>query len=278
MSTSISSWQWARSCVHRGGLLWILFGAVILAGCVNINRIGSPSPPVVTTTPTQTLSFPTLVPTATYTPEPSSTPTPDTATGLGEIIYYDGFSHDNGWAFRVSEIGGASFINNRFSLAVNRPNAFYNALSPVEAQTNFYLEVHARAEVCSDEDEFGLMYRVNSSGEHYRFTLTCEGNSRVIRAFQGAEIALIPTTRTNAIFPGVLVDNRLGVLSEDNQFRFFVNGIEVFTAVDNQLPVGMLGLIVRSRRDGQITVSFDDFTVRSLLPTPTPTIETTASD
>jgi len=49
----------------------------------------------------------------------------------------------------------------------------------------------------------------------------------------------------------------------------------VFTARDPGLRWGKLGLYVRARRGGQTTASFDDFIVRTLLPTPTPTLTPT---
>ena len=128
-----------------------------------------------------------------------------------------------------------------------------------------------RSELCSEDDEFGVMFRYRAMGEHYRFALTCDGRARVSRVLSEGEIVLIPLTQTYAMFPGLLADNRIAIWASGNHFLFFINDLEVFSASDRVLPSGKLTFFVRSRRNTQTTVSFDDFIVRTLLPTPTPT-------
>ena len=245
--------------------------ALLLSSCVSTKPAPTHTPIPTLPALTPTVFFPTLVPTPTFTPEPIPSPTPDITSGLGTLIFHDDFSQDQGWIPLHSNLGGSSLYNGRFSLSVRQANAFFTAMSPVKEFTDGYLEVVVQAVLCMDDDEFGLMFRVDPSGGHYRFTLTCQGEARVTRVSEGSETAVIPKTITNALIPGLLVDNRLGVIAEGDRFRFFINGEQVFTARDLGLRWGGLGLIVRSRRGGQTTVSFDNFIVRTLLPTPTPT-------
>ena len=249
--------------------------ALLLSSCVSARPAPTFTPMPTPPAPTSTVFFPTLVPSPTLTPEPTPSPTADIASGLGPILFHDDFSQDLGWVHLHSNVGGSSLYNGRFSLSVRQANAFYTALSPVKEFTDGYVEVVVQAVLCTDDDEFGLMFRVDPSGGHYRFTLTCKGEARVTRISEGSEVAVIPKTITNALIPGLLVDNRLGVIAEGELFRFFLNGEEVFTARDPGLRWGRLGLYVRARRGGQTTASFDDFIVRTLLPTPTPTLTPT---
>jgi len=244
---------------------------LFLASCVSAKPAPTFTPVPTPPAPTPTIFFPTLVPTLTLTPESTPSPTADIASGLGPIIFHDDFSEDHGWIPLHSNLGGASLYNGRFSLSVHQANAFYTAQSPVNEFADGYLEAVVQAVLCTDDDEFGLMFRVDPSGGHYRFTLTCNGEARVTRISEGSEVAVIPKTITNALIPGLLVDNRLGVITEGERFRFFLNGEEVFTARDPGLRRGGLGFFVRARRGGQTTASFDNFIVRTLLPTPTPT-------
>jgi hypothetical protein len=245
--------------------------ALLLSSCVSTRPAPTHTPMPILPAPTSTVFFPTLVPTPTFTPEPIPSPTADIASGLGTILFHDSFSQDQGWLAQNSNLGGSSLYDGRFSLSVRQAQAFYTALSPVKEFTDGYLEVVVRALLCTADDEFGLMFRVDPSGGHYRFTLTCQGEARVTRVLEGSEVAVIPKTITNALIPGLLVDNRLGVIADGDHFRFFINGEEVFSAHDIGLRWGGLGLIVRARRSGQTTASFDNFIVRTLLPTPTPT-------
>jgi len=243
----------------------------LLASCVSVQALPTPTPTNTSAPPTPTVAFPTLVPTATPTPRPTATPTPDILAGLGEVLLLDEFDQPSGWTLSERPVGGASYVQGRLSLAVHEPRAFYMALSPLPPEANIYLEVKARAEVCGLDDEYGLVFRVTPAGEHYRFTLNCNGEIRVSRITGADEIPLLPRERTFAAIPGPLVENRLGVLAEGTSFRFFLNGIEVFAREDPTYPQGSVGLMVRSKSDGLITASFDDFLVRALKPGSTAT-------
>jgi len=212
-----------------------------------------------------------MAPTATFTPEPGSTATPDLQSRLGAVLFQDDFDRDLGWELRQSDLGGSCLVNGRLSLAVHQPNTFYFLRSPAPTTSDFLLKVSVRSELCSDSDEFGVMYRVNTVNEHYRFALTCDGSARVSRILEEGEIALVPITQTYAIFPGILVDNHISVWASGNNFRFYINDMEVFSVRDSALQTGDLAFFVRSRRGGQTTVSFDNLTLHSLLLTPTPT-------
>jgi len=249
----------------------IFVTAFTLSGCMSTSPLPTSTPTQAAPTATPTFIIPTLIPTATFTPEPELSPTPDLLTGLGDLIFEDSFDRNLGWDIGQSEVGGASLVEERLSLAVRRSNSIYFIQSPAPTITDFFLEVTVRSELCSDSDEFGVMFRYRAMGEHYRFALTCDGSARVSRILEEGEVALVPLTQTYAMFPGLLVDNRIGIWASGNQFRFFINDLEVFSASDRVLPSGKLTFFVRSRGSSQTTVSFDDFTVRTLLPTPTPT-------
>jgi hypothetical protein len=191
---------------------------------------------------------------------------------LGPVIYRDTFTNDTGWTAQVTTSGGYSFVNGWIRLAVRMPNAAINAYSPPLELRDFYLEVTLRADLCSGDDEAGLLFRVVDPLNYYRFSITCQGGARVTRVIDGGEVALIPVTETFAVFPGAFVENHIAVLASGPIMTFFINGTEVFSAQDATFTLGGLGLYVHSRRSGQTTVSFDDLTVRDLLPQPEGTI------
>jgi hypothetical protein len=221
--------------------------------------------------PTATFIFPSPIPTITFTPEPILSKTPDALSTLGEVLYRDDFEQTTDWQFRESQLGGASILDGRLSLAVRRAKAFYFVRSPAPALSDFYLEVVVRSDLCSDGDEYGVMFRINNLDEHYRFALACDGNAKVSRILQSGKVALVPLTQTYAVVPGMMIDNRIGILAYQNYFRFYINGLEVFTARDNALKIGGVGFFVQSRSNGQTTVSFDSLEARAItIPPPTP--------
>ncbi len=237
-----------------------------LAGCLQIGTPSLPPPTPTPITPTPTVFFPTLIPTPTFTPIPTGSPTPDLTAGLGEVLFKDDFSQDLNWTMTALAPGGVTLRNERLTLSVRQANGLYMVLSPVDPIQNAYVEVEVRPEICSENDEYGIAFRINNNFDHYRFTLTCKGEARVVGVVEGSERILIPNTRATAIFPGLFLPNRLGILLLDDTFRFFINGEEVFSDRDTGLAEGRYGLVVRARQSGQMTASFDDFIVRTLRP------------
>ncbi len=252
----------------RGALLALV--VPLLAGCLTIQpgQLATLTP---TTAPslTPTFAFPTLPPSSTPTPSPAVTPTPDVLANLGDILHQDDFSTNSGWDLRQAEEGSTSLSDGRLTLVVRQPGAFRYVLSPYLPPLDYYLEIRARTELCSPGNEYGVMFRVAANGDHYRVTLTCEGGARVTRVLQGASIALVPVTETFLVLAGAPADNRIGVLVDGDQLRFFLNGLEAFSVRDRALASGGIGLILRATNTGQLTVSFDDLVVRALVPAST---------
>ena len=245
----------------------VVIGA-LLAGCISLSTPPTPSP-----TPIP----PSGTPTFTATPAPSLlTPTPDLPGLLAGILYRDDFEDNQGWDLKDSQVGGISLFQGRLALAVRRSGATLFAVAPSPEFEDFFVEVHLKAELCADADEFGLMVRMNPLGDHYRFTLNCIGQARFARVQQGVAFNLLPPTETHAAISGAPAENRLGLLAVGRDLRLFINGLEVFFLRDAALSRGGLGLIARSAAGGQLTVSFDHLAVYGLLATPTPTLTPTA--
>lgn len=249
----------------------LLILGLCLAGCVAVDIPAEPSATTSPVAPTATVAFPTLRPTSTYTPLPSGTSAPEPSPNPGNTIYSDDFSEELSWVPAELAAGGLSLSNGRLVISVRQTNGSYMAISPADPRPNAFVEVDARAELCSANDEFGLAFRVDEDFDHYRFTLTCQGEARVVGVVDGIERVLVPNTNSTSIFPGLLLNNRLSIQLEGDQFRFFINGEEVFNDRDTGLASGRFGLIVRARQSGQTTASFDNFTLRELQPGATTT-------
>jgi hypothetical protein len=187
---------------------------------------------------------------------------------LGAVLFLDDFSQDQGWALSSGAGGAVSLLPGRLVLALHSPGGMLSSLSPAPAAADFYLEAELRTELCGEQDEFGLMVRVLPNSDHYRFSLTCDGQARVSRFVGGHEAALVPLTPAAAALPGAPAVNRLAVWAEGDQFRFLVNEVQVFALRDASLPRGGVGLAVRSRRSPQITVSLLAISQRALAAPP----------
>ncbi len=135
--------------------------------------------------------------------------------------------------------------------------------------SDFLVEIEIRSEICETGDEFGLMLRSGGLGDpfqdsHYRFLITCEGALRASSFVAGREAPMLPITPSTDVLPGAPAVNRLGVSAVGDQFRIFVNDLEVFQLMNGEIASGKIGAIVRARRSSQTTIAFDEFRVWDL--------------
>jgi hypothetical protein len=225
--------------------------------------------------PSATFAYPTIPPTRTHIPQPSPSPTPDILSGVGVVLFEDDFSVDLGWDLSEKPLGAISLSNDRLVIAVRQSQSFLFSLAPDLMLSDFFLEVEVRAEICQPGDEFGVLFRVNESLEHYRYSLNCGGESRMTRVLSGESRSLVPPSTFPFIHSGPMSSNRLNIKAMNDTFQFWINGFEVFSSRDLSLEEGAVGLFVRSGQGNQVTISFDNFLIREYLHAPT--LDTTAT-
>jgi hypothetical protein len=190
------------------------------------------------------------------------------------FLFQDEFDRNNGWGVGEDSLGGTSLADGKLVLSVRNPKTYRYALSPAPQLTDFYAEVVVRPLICNPDDEFGLMFRFDPNGNHFRLSLACNGSVRVVRVLGGQSFNMIPPTETYEVIPGPLVENRIGVLAVGADFYLFINGVEVLRMRNAEIPVGTVGFFVHAESSGQTTVAFDHLSVRAVEATPTPTSTT----
>jgi hypothetical protein len=176
----------------------------------------------------------------------------------------ESFDGEEDWILSSSDSGASSINGGRLSVSVRQARAYQFVSRRSGSFADVVVEVEAYAELCAPGDEFGLMFRVNDLGEHYRFVIGCDGTARASRALEAGSRALTWWIPSPAILPGSSVRNRLALLARGDTFRFFVNDVEVLSARDISLSSGRLGFFARAGSAGQVSVSFDELSVRSL--------------
>lgn len=243
-----------------------LIPLILLAACGPSTLPATSTPPAVPASATATVPFPTVPATATPPPAPTVSPTPDILAGLGDVLFFDDFSFNHGWPLGEAAVGGTSLLDGRLVIAVREPRQYRMAVRARPSLADFYAEAVVTSTLCSPGDEFGIVFRVNSLAEHYRYTISCEGTARVRRLLVDASRALVLPEASPAVFAGPLAVNRIAVRVSGDRFRFYVNGVEILQARDATLPSGRIGFYVRASRQGQSTIAFDDLLVRELAP------------
>ena len=242
--------------------------ALLISACGVVQRVEEalPTPlptltPTSSLTPTATIAWFPPTRTATAFPVVESTPTPDLRSGIGALMFSDDFSSGADWALAAADSASATVANDHLSLAVTAPGVYLFTTRQQPVLSDFYAEATANVTLCSGADEYGMLVRLASTGDFYRFTLTCDGRAKVDRVFRGQPNTMADYVRSGLIPATVPGTVKLGVWAGGDELRFFVNDFYLFSVRDTVLYSGTLGFFVRSQGQTAVTVRFSDLQV-----------------
>ena len=243
--------------------------ALVVSACMPLQTSLLPEPTPTTPSPATSTVTPTIIwfpPTST--PTPFSTlpvaPTQDMRPPIGDILLEDNFNQETIWTLAKTSVSSIAVGVNELTLALHQPGGYLYSLRRDTYLDDFYLEITASPNLCRGPDEYGLLLRVSPSLEFYRFSLTCDGQTRLDKYFNGVASSPQPLTPSGAIPPGAPSSTRLGVWAKGREMRFYANDEFLFSVSDPSLRGGSLGVFIRSNGDNDITVNFSDLIIRKL--------------
>lgn len=277
--------QWIRGSWRFGRVLVAIgWGFALLTGCVTATPAPADTPaptatPVLTETPTINW-FPA---TATPTPIPNNDVSFATATAAppppsGSAILKDDFSNKKLWGTKQSANGSIAYGKNELTLAVALPKTSLSSFRDQLVLDNFLLEINVTPSLCQDTDQFGILFRVASTQDYYRYLMTCGGQLRLERLRNGEASVVQDWSPVLGLSPFPLQTYRLGVWASGSDLRFYVNNVFQFSKREPTFASGGLGLYARSLKDTIVTINFFDLQIFQVSPsaptlvpaTPTP--------
>lgn len=249
-------------------LIFIPLAALLLSACFSLETplpiVGETFTPTITATATATIQWFPSTATPTALPTIQLSPTPNLHPSLGEVILSDDFSNPDGWTLGSTSSGNIALGVNELTIAIAEPKAYDYSVRQEPTLEDFYLEITTSPTLCRGEDEYGLLVRVNSPRDFYRFSLSCDGRVRLDRIVQGAASSPQPWMISASVPSGAPSISRLGVWIAGNEMRFFINDQHQFTITDPLLPQGSIGVFARSAGEKAVTVNFSDLIVRQV--------------
>jgi hypothetical protein len=236
---------------------------ILLSGCFPTTTL-TPIPTATQTStqvPTATIVwFP-----ATETPSPMPTqipsPTIELRPGVGEILYSEDFNSPANWTLLETASDRIIVGGNELTLALGRPSGYIDSILEGALFSNFYAELTVNTNLCSSTDEYGMLIRYQSQSNHYRYSLSCDGQVRLDRIYSGIASSPQDWMISAAVPSAAPSTSRLGVWAVGQELRFFINDQYQFSINDSAIPSGTMGVFVRSGGETAVTVSFSDLQI-----------------
>lgn len=182
----------------------------------------------------------------------------------GALFYDDFLTGETGpWHLETDEQGATTVANSQLLITVNAANTIQYATLREPEFDNFTLEIDARQLSGSPESSYGVLFRMRSPEEFYRFEITGDGSYMLERrSADGRWMRFIDDWRASeAINPGLNTLNRLKVEARGPVISVYVNDTLLLQANDNAYASGLIALDAGTFGQPGLEVGFDKVVV-----------------
>ena len=120
--------------------------------------------------------------------------------------------------------GGSIFLeNNSITITVKEPKTRISSVYTQYFPSHYYLTLKTQVNLCSPDDEYGIILKMTSPSNLIRYGLSCNGRIQIVRVINGNSIYSLPWQTSGSIPPGAPSINSLGVWVSEEEIRFFIN-------------------------------------------------------
>jgi len=186
-------------------------------------------------------------------------------TTCDQLLYSADFESAGAWGTGKENGGLGEVANGVYRLGVTAPQAFIWTTAGASLVDGVY-EVSATQEEGPLDNGFGLLLRADAAtGSFYVLEISGDGYVWIGRCADGCATMTSLVEEGwfahEAVNRGPGATNRLRVVADGEQLRFYVNDQQVGATVDRTLSRGDVGLFVETLGEEGVTVSFDDLRV-----------------
>jgi hypothetical protein len=177
--------------------------------------------------------------------EPTNEPTPSATNSLmtrptGTPYWEDPF--ENGTRFGINpegyDDGQTRFIISDGSMVLTSITAsgWRGWRLTSQKPVNYFLQADFGIEECTGSDQYGLVIQSPDydTGSGYYFGLTCDGRYAFQKWEENGLINLVGWDTNSNINAGSNQSNTLSILKSGNQYKLFVNDVEISSIVDEK--------------------------------------------
>jgi hypothetical protein len=200
--------------------------------------------------------------------QPTITPSPTQENFqdiLGMPAWRDQLNNGGGWSLNSPNTDTPNVTikveNGTLIMTRSVPYGGKNWWLNYQTIQDFYLEGKFITEVCSGDDQYGLIFRAPTyfDGFGYYFTVTCEGYFNLMRWDSNGAANLFNWEKPEAIQAGSNQTNTFGIWVKGGLIRLYANGKMIKELTDSSLSnKGHFGLFIDSRQTPGFTIKLDE--------------------
>lgn len=167
------------------------------------------------------------------------------------------------WQLEADDLGETAVANSQLLITVNAANTIQYATLQEPEFSNFTLETDVRQLSGSPESSFGVLFRMRSPQEFYRFDITGEGTYMLEKhTADGRWTRFIDDWRaSDALNPGLNALNTLKIDARGPIITIYVNDVQLEQVNDSSFASGLIALDAGTFGQPALEVGFDNVVV-----------------
>jgi len=174
------------------------------------------------------------------------------------MILFDDFSDPASWLLPKTKQGVAALGAQEIALSISSERGYIYSIRKNTTITDFYLEITANPSLCQGDDEYGILFRLSSSNDFFRFGFSCNGEARLDRIINGKATSPQPPILSGFVPPGAPSTSKMAIWAVGKEMRFYANDGFLFTIQDPSLLEGGIGLFARAAGSDMVSINFSD--------------------
>jgi len=179
-------------------------------------------------------------------------------------LFFDEFvvGQTGDWLTEGDDAAVTAVINERMLININEPQTMQFTTLNEPIFNNFTLDVDAVQVTGSPESSYGVLFRMNSPSEFYRFAIRGDGLYMIERHDPDGWTRFMKDWEpSTAIHQGVGQTNHIKVSAEGSAFSFYVNDIIVAQIDDGRYAQGNIALDAGTFGQANLQIAFDNVLV-----------------
>lgn len=187
------------------------------------------------------------------------------ASEESDLIYQDDFSTGQvgQWITEGDELGSTAVSDGSLIIDINAPNAMQYTTLEEPTFADFTLDVSGTLLEGSQDSTYGVLFRMQSPSQFYRFEVKGDGRYMIERLDgDGGWTRFVDDWLVSeAIQVGPNATNRLRIIADGPEMAFYVNGELLQEIGDERYSAGNIGLDAGTFGQTRTRVAFDDLSV-----------------
>lgn len=178
-------------------------------------------------------------------------------------VWEEPFDEAGAWQLSADAAAETRIEEGRLLIRVREPGQVAWAVAG-KRFASFRLQVEATPLEGPEDNEYGVLVRMDGDKHFYAFSISADGYARVARYADGQWTLLSPDWSPHAAIIQGMQTNRLELEAQGAQFSFWVNGELVAEITDTTLAQGDVGLYAGAFDEANVRVAFDNLLIEPL--------------